>query len=345
MIIGVRKEIKAGETRVALTPRGVQTLLKNFQNIYFVIDHNAGLLSGYSDDDYLVTGNGRAVIEEGPEIYQSANIVIGVKELQPSEYQNLESAKQGTIIACFWHVMDPTVREIVNKKKLHPIWFEKMPGVLDSMSEITGNIAYDVACQYLRKNYIDGKFIGRGLLAKHATITILGAGGTLGRAAYELAKRRILQNGATGKIIIVEKDSKKIHRFALEPCVRRLSTPEHIFASLLESDAVISGVHIPGQPAPKLITEEMLKQWGSAKPYAVLVDPAIDQGGISETSRPTTHQQPLNLDGLRQYNILHYAVPNMPASIPAISTPALENALLPNLIELIGKTYKEKSGN
>ncbi len=333
MIIGVRREIKPGEKRVAITPRGVQTLLKNFQNLYFVVDHNAGLLSGYRDDDYLGAGNGRAVITERPEdMYQNANIVIGVKELQPSEYGNLESAKPGTIITCFWHVMDPVVQDVITQKGLCALDFEDMYGVLEAMSKITGERSVDVAAQYLTTNYIEGKPVGRGMLPKHATLTILGGAGVLGKAAYEIARHRF------EKIIILEL-RKKLHEYVLK-CDRRESTPENILATLLESDAAISGIHIRKKENPRPITEEMIRAWGKARPHAIFVDPAIDQGGSSETSRPTTHQNPVYLSE----NIIHYCVANMPGAFHKDSTEALEKALLPNLMELIAKTIKEKSG-
>ncbi len=336
MNIVLRKEIKKGETRVALTPNGVKEIVQSHPNAYFIVEHNAGRLSGFYDDDYLIAGNGRVITEESQrDMYANAEIIIGVKELQQSEYSYLVHAKPGTILLCFWHVMDPAVREIIIKKNLRPFWFEDMNGVLGAMSRVTGKMSVDVATHYLRRNFVNGEFVGRGMLPEKATLTILGGAGELGYAAFMEA------TGRFQKIIILER-KEKMHRFACElNCERRESNPDNILSSLLESDAAISGIHIPGKEAQKLVSKKMMHEWGKKKSGAVWVDPSIDQGGSAEESRPTTHQDPVYI---LDDTIIRYSVANMPGAIPHDSTPALESALLPHLAELIDKTIKEKGG-
>ncbi|MBU6415109.1 hypothetical protein KGQ34_02620, partial [Patescibacteria group bacterium] len=273
-------------------------------------------------------------VEKGFTSHEKTDILLGVKEILLEEYNILRSVRPGTVIACFWHVMSPEAKQIIEERNLEPVWLESMPGLLKAMSSITGTMSVDVACHYLRKNVLGGKFVGRGVMPENATLAILGAAGNLGQAVYRAAHHRF------AKIIALEikKVMQQPYQMAYESREWREATPENILQSLLESDAVISGVHIPGKENPKPITKDMIVAWGKAKPQAVFVDPAIDQGGSSETSTPTTHQNPVYLSE----NILHYCVANMPGAIPQTSTPALEQALLPNLVELIKKTARKE---
>lgn len=334
IVLRVKKERKPGEHRVALTPKGAKQLLDIFPNLWIFVEHNAGLASGFSDNDYLGINERMIIVdtvEKGFDSHEKTDILLGVKEILLEEYNVLRSIRPGTVIACFWHVMDPAVKQIVEERNLKPVWLESMPGVLKAMSAITGRMSVDIACHYLRKNVLDGAFVGHGIMPENATLTILGAAGNLGEAAYAIARNRFAR--------IITLETKNSMRQSCHMALEwREATKENILRSLLESDAVISGVHVPGKENPKPITKDMIVAWGKAKPHAILVDPAIDQGGTSETSKPTTHYNPAYLSE----NILHYCVANMPGSIPQTSTPTLEKALLPNLVELIKRTSRKE---
>lgn len=406
-MLGVKKECKQGEQRVALTPNGAKHLLDVFPNLWVLVEDDAGFASGFSNDDYRAISE-RVLISNSTErnmLFAGSDILLGVKEILPEEYHFLRYTKPGSIIACFWHVMDPEAKKIIAEQKLNPIWLESMPGVLKAMSAITGRMSVDIACHYLRKNDLNNKFVGRGMMPENATLTIIGAAGNLGQAAYAAARHRFAriitletvwnllpldrtqqasvadslatiednkasaiakkvrkaldelpsaiaelnaaisdasQKAREESTTITEKVNKKIslYHISCEVPPMREATKENILRSILESDAVISGVHIPGKENPKPITKDMIVAWGKAKPHAIFVDPAIDQGGSSETSTPTTHQNPVYLSE----DILHYCVPNMPGAIPLTSTPALEQALLPNLIELIKTAKRDGMG-
>lgn len=328
MLVGVPKEIMQCEGRVALTPEGVGALKKANQKV--LIQTQAGKESGFEDKDFL--GARAEIKEQASDIYQ-ADLVIKIKEPQEKEYELL---KEGGILFAFLHLpANPRLIKILQDKKMTAIAYEgiqiesgKRP-VLSAMSEIAGKIAIQVGAHYLRKE--NG---GKGTLINQAKVIILGGGGTVGQAATKDALSlgaKVIAFDLPGKFPSINSASYQTEH----------SNPETIGKAIQEADLVVGAVAFPGQKAKKLVTRKMV---ASMEPGSVIVDVAIDEGGCIETSRPTTHQNPVFIEE----GIIHYAVKNMPGAVPRSSTPALVKETLPYLLEIsqkgLEKAIKENQG-
>lgn len=333
MIVGILKEIKVEENRVSMTPAGAEVMAHHGHTV--LVEQSAGVGSGFSDDAYRLAG--AEIVATPAEIYARAQLVMHVKEPQPSEYDLI---REGQVLFTYFHfaASEPLTRAIV-KSKAVAIAYETIAGpdntlpLLTPMSEVAGRMAAQQAAKYSERS--QG---GRGILlggvpgVPPATVLVLG-GGVVGTHAAQMAC------GLGAKVYLLDLSLERLrHLCETMPknCFPVMSSPAAIRELLPQADAVIGAVLVHGAKAPKLVTREMLK---SMKPGAVLVDVAIDQGGCFETSRPTTHTEPtFLLDG-----VLHYCVANMPGAVPLTSTVALTNATLPFAVALADQGWQEAS--
>lgn len=331
MIIGVLKEIKVAENRVCMTPAGVEVLRENGHEV--LVETQAGVFSGFSDADYVNAGATIAATAE--EVYLRAEMVMHVKEPQPSEYAFI---RKDQIVFTYFHfaASEELTRAMIDSGAVC-IAYETIVGadgslpLLTPMSEVAGRMAAQEAAKYAERT--QG---GRGILlggvpgVQPATVLVLG-GGTVGTHAAQMAC------GLGAKVYLLDTSLDRLrHLSEMMPknCFPIMSSPATVRELVQEADVVIGAVLLHGAKAPKLVTREMLK---TMKPGAVLVDVAIDQGGCFETSKPTTHSEPtFEVDG-----IVHYCVANMPGAVPLTSTVALTNATLPYAVKIADQGWQE----
>jgi alanine dehydrogenase len=331
MRIGVPKEIKNNENRVAMTPAGVLNLLKFGHEVY--IEQGAGIGSGFTDEDYLSAG---AKLVNSAEEAWSKEMVMKVKEPLPSEYKYF---REGLILFTYLHLApEPELTKALIDHKVIGIAYEtvQLPNrslpLLTPMSEVAGRMAPQIGAQFLEK--VNG---GKGILlsgvpgVQRGAVTIIG-GGVAGTNAAKMAI------GLGAKVTIIDLNPERLRQlddiFGSD-VTTLMSNPYNIAEAVKESDLVIGAVLIPGAKAPKLVTEEMIQ---SMKPGGVVVDIAIDQGGIFETTdRITTHDNPTYV----KHGVVHYAVANMPGAVPRTSTIALTNVTVPYAIQIANKGYKQ----
>lgn len=324
MIIGVPKEIKNNENRVAMTPSGVRELVRHGHTVY--VQHTAGEGSGFSDDEYIAAG--ATILPTIEETYAIAEMIVKVKEPIAPEYPLV---KKGQLLFTYFHfASDRALTEAVIASGATCIAYETVIGprgglpLLIPMSEVAGRMSVQEGARFLEKP--QG---GRGVLlggvpgVKPARVLILG-GGVVGRNAALMAA------GLGADVTITDISLPTLRHIAdvMPANVKTLYSSRHnIEQELPHTDLVIGSVLIPGAKAPHLVTADMLPLM---RPGTVMVDVAIDQGGCFETSHPTTHAEPVyTVDG-----IVHYAVANIPGAVPYTSTLALTNATLPYALRL-----------
>lgn len=331
MIIGLPKEIKSHENRVALTPAGVAELVKRNHTVY--IQSQAGKNSGLSDEDY--TAVGASILPTIEAVYAIADMIVKVKEPIEQEYALI---KADQVVFTYFHFASyqPLLDAMLRQKPICVAYetVAKIDGslpLLIPMSEVAGRMSIQEGAKYLEK-----PMGGRGILlggvpgVKPAKVVILG-GGIVGTQAAKIAA------GMGAEVVIMDISLKRLRE--LDDIMAKnvqtvVSNHYNIVAEIKDADLVIGGVLIPGAKAPHLITRDMLKLM---KPGTVLVDVAVDQGGCIETCRPTTHEDPIfEVDG-----IIHYCVANMPGAVPYTSTLALTNATLPYVLELANKGWQK----
>lgn len=331
MIVGVPKEIKIGENRVGMTPAGVHALVKAGHKV--LVEKGAGEGSGFSDKEYEKEG---AKIVSQKEVW-GADLIVKIKEPLPSEYQFF---RPDLLLFTYLHLAHPELKELtleLLKNKVTAIGYETVQledgslPLLKPMSEVAGQMAPQIAAHFLRKIHGGkGKLLGKVAGVEPVNVVIIG-GGTVGENAAKMAL------GMGAKVIVLDIDIEKLRR--LETLYQGnlttlISNPQNIKKVLKEADVVIGAVLVPGAKAPKVVTREMLKEM---KPGGVIVDVAIDQGGCFETSRPTTHENPIYVEE----GIIHYCVTNMPGAVPRTSTLALTNATLGYVLELANLGFVE----
>ena len=330
MIVGILKEIKAEEYRVAMTPDGVEVLVRAGHTV--MVERGAGLGSGFPDEAYVAAGGRLA--ETPADIYQAAEMVMHVKEPLAEEYGLI---RPDQIVFTYLHLAanEPLTRALIDSGSIDIAYetIRKADGslpLLTPMSEVAGRMSVQQAAKYLEMPYG-----GRGVLlggvpgVDPATVVVIG-GGVVGTQAARMAC------GLGAKVYVLDNNLQRL-RYLDDTmpanCFLLMSTPAVIRKLVAEADVVIGAVLIPGAKAPHLITRDMLK---TMKPGAVIVDVAIDQGGCFETSRPTTHNDPVyEVDG-----IVHYTVANMPGAVAKTSTRALTNATLPYAQALADKGWR-----
>lgn len=331
MIIGVPKEIKTNENRVALTPGGVLELIKAGHTVY--VQSTAGEGSGFTDEDY--TDAGATLLPSIEDVYEIAEMIIKVKEPIASEYTLI---KENQLLFTYFHFASS--EELTNamiERKAVCLAYEtvettdrKLP-LLIPMSEVAGRMATQEGAKYLEKTYN-----GRGLLlggvpgVPPAKVLVIG-GGIVGTQAAKMAAGM----GANVTIMDVNLDRLRYLADVMPANVNTVVGNEiRIREAVKTNDLIIGAVLIPGAKAPRLITRDMLRDM---RPGTVMVDVAVDQGGCFETTKPTTHEHPVFIID----DVVHYCVANMPGAVPATSTMALTNATLPYALQLANKGWKK----
>jgi len=330
MIVGILKEIKKEENRVAMTPAGVDQMVRRGHTV--MVEAGAGKGSGFADESYFAAG--AELVSTPAEIYARAEMVMHVKEILPPEYGLL---REGQIVFTYLHLApDPAQTKALMASRCVAIAYEtiqtddgRLP-LLQPMSEVAGRMSIQEGAKYLEM--LHG---GRGILlggvpgVEPARVLIIG-GGAVGTNAAKMAC------GLGADVVLLDANLDRIRYLSdVMPanCKLLLSNPMVLGEQLRQADVVIGAVLLPGARAPRLVTREML---AGMKPGAVLVDVAIDQGGCFETSRPTTHSDPVYVvDG-----IVHYCVANMPGAVARTSTLALTNATLPYALALADKGWE-----
>ena len=332
MIIGSPKEIKNHESRVGLNTASVSSLVDSGHKVY--IEKNAGIKSGFSDEDYKKAG--AEILATAKEIYAKSELIIKVKEPQKEEFSLIK--KDQTLFTYFHFSSSKDLTEAMMKSKATCIAYEtvetldkKLP-LLTPMSEVAGRMAVQQGAKYLEKPQLGkGKLIGGVPGVAPAKVIIIGAG-IVGTEAAKMAA------GLGAQVILFDINLERL-RYLSEVLPKNViplySSREAIINHLSTCDVIIGSVLVPGAKAPKIITKKMLNKMESG---TVLVDVAVDQGGCFETCRETTHQEPVYLIEDK----VHYCVTNIPGAVPMTSTNALNNATL-SYIQLIADLGWEKA--
>ncbi len=330
MIVGILKEIKTEENRVCMTPAGVEVMVHNGHEV--LVETNAGAGSGFSDSAYAKAGG--KLIDSSREIFATADMVMHVKEPLPPEYDLI---REGQIIFTYLHLAaDETQTKALIKSKSVNIAYEtiqKADGslpLLTPMSEVAGRMAIQQGAKYLEMAQGGhGVLLGGVPGVDPGTVVVIG-GGVVGVHAAKMAC------GLGAKVYLLDMNLERLRYLSdVMPanCFTLMSSPATIRELVKDADVVVGAVLLPGAKAPRLVTREML---GTMKRGAVMVDVAIDQGGCFETSKATTHGDPIYVvDG-----VVHYCVANMPGAVAKTSTLALTNATLPYALEIANKGWK-----
>ena len=331
MIVGILKEIKAEENRVCMTPAGVEVMRQNGHDV--LVEKNAGMGSGFDNKDYKAAG--AEIVDTPAEIFKRADMVMHVKEPLPAEYDLI---RKDQIVFTYLHLAAAEeLTHVLIKSGSIGIAYEtiqKEDGslpLLTPMSEVAGRMAIQQGAKYLEMAHGGhGVLLGGVPGVDPGTVVIIG-GGVVGTNAAKMAC------GLGAKVYILDMNLERLRYLSdVMPsnCFLLMSKPTTVRRLIKEADVVVGAVLIPGAKAPRLITLEMLK---TMKKGAVLVDVAIDQGGCFETSKATTHGEPIyEVEG-----VVHYCVANMPGAVPKTSTLALTNATLPYAVEIANKGWKK----
>lgn len=334
MIIGVPREIKEEEYRVGLLPEGVSILTGRGQSV--LLEKGAGEGAGIKDEQYAEKG--AELVSSAAEIFRRADLVVKVKEPQPSEYHFLE---EGQILFTYFHFASSrSMTETLLKRKITAVAYEMVEenGVLPlllPMSEIAGRLAPQEGAKYLEKIYG-----GKGVLLSGATgvppgkVVIMGGGAVGLNSAF-------ISSGMGAEVCLLELNLARLRylKTVLPPSIKLFYADlENLRKVLKEADVVIGAVLVPGARAPILLGEEELKMMEEG---TVLVDVSIDQGGCFQTSKPTTHKEPIYL----REGIVHYGVANIPSAVPRTATRALCYATFPYLLALAEKGIKATQEN
>jgi alanine dehydrogenase len=331
MIIGVPKEIKNNENRVALTPAGTQELVKRGHTVY--VQNTAGVGSGFTDEQYAKAG--AKMIQSAAEVFSLAEMIVKVKEPVEQEYKLI---KKDQLVFTYFHFAsyEPLTKAMIESGAVCLAYetVERADGslpLLIPMSEVAGRMAIQEGAKYLEK-----PLKGRGILlggvpgVKPAKVLILG-GGVVGTNAAKIAAGM----GADVTIMDVNLTRLRYLDDVMPKNVHTMVSNEFSIREMVKDhDLIVGGVLIPGAKAPKLITRDMLR---TMRPGTVLVDVAVDQGGCIETCTPTTHENPTFIID----DVVHYCVANMPGAVPYTSTLALTNATLPYAIRLASQGWKK----
>lgn len=331
MIIGVPREIKNNENRVGLTPGGVHAYVLSGHRV--LVEAGAGEGSSFTDEEYKEQG--AEIVETAAEAWD-VDMVVKVKEPLSSEFDYF---KEGLILFTYLHLApEEALTQALLDKKVVSIAYEtiQLPDrslpLLTPMSEVAGRMAAQIGAEYLQK--IKG---GKGILlggvpgVKKGKVTIIG-GGVAGTNAAKILV------GLGADVTIIDLSSSRLRELDDlfgSSIQTMMSSPLNIANEVQSSDLVVGAVLIPGARAPRLVTEEMVK---SMDPASVVIDIAIDQGGIFETTdRITTHDDPTYI----KHDVVHYAVANMPGAVPRTSTVALNNATMMYGLQIASKGYKQ----
>jgi alanine dehydrogenase len=332
LFVGVVKEIKAYENRVALTPAGALALVKAGHQV--IVEKAAGKGSGFEDAEYVAAG--ATILPTAAEVWAKAEMIMKVKEPLPSEYGFF---REGQILFTYLHLApEPELTKALIEKKVVAIAYETVQNadrslpLLTPMSEVAGRMAVQIGAHFLEKAHG-----GRGVLlggvpgVAPGNVVIVG-GGVVGTNAAKMAL------GLGAKVTILDLSAERL-RYLDDIFQGRVETRvsnEYVIGeAVAKADLVVGAVLIPGARAPKLVTEEMVK---NMLPGSVIVDVAIDQGGsVATIDRITTHADPV----YEKHGVIHYAVANMPGAVPRTSTIALTNVTLPYAVQLANKGWQK----
>lgn len=330
-IIGVPKEIKEEEYRVAMTPAGALELTNRGHEV--LVEHNAGIGSGFTDGEYIESG--AKIIDSADELFEKAEMIVKVKEPLESEYNKIKG--NHTVFTYFHFAADKRLTEAMARSGATCIAYETVQRedcslpLLAPMSEIAGRVAPIMGARFLAK--FEG---GKGVLITGASgivppkVVVLG-GGFVG------ANAALIASGLNARVTILEINIDRIRKLneIMPKNVNVAYSNEYTLRKeIKDADIVIGAVLIPGKAAPKLLKRDMLREMEAG---SVIVDVAIDQGGCTETSRPTTHKNPVYFEE----NVVHYCVANIPGAYPRTSTIALTNSTLSYVIEIADLGWKE----
>jgi alanine dehydrogenase len=330
MIVGILKEIKAEENRVCMTPAGVEIMKQNGHTV--LVEKNAGVGSGFEDDAY--TKYGAEIVATPKEIFDRADMVMHVKEPLPSEY---ELIRKDQIVFTYLHLAaaEELTQALIKSGSINIAYetIQKADGslpLLTPMSEVAGRMAIQQGAKYLEMAQGGhGVLLGGVPGVDPATVVVIG-GGVVGTHAAKMAC------GLGAKVYILDMSLERLRYLSdVMPsnCFLLMSSPATLRNLVKTADVVVGAVLVTGAKAPKLVTRDMLK---TMKKGAVLVDVAIDQGGCFETSKATTHSDPI----YTVEDVVHYCVANMPGAVPKTSTMALTNATLPYAVEIANKGWE-----
>jgi len=335
MLIGVPKEIKTHEYRVGMVPSSVREMCHNGHDV--LVETGAGAGIGYGDDTYVAAGARIAGTAE--EVFDGAEMIVKVKEPQPVECGML---REGQILFTYLHLAaDKDLTEALLDAGIVGIAYETVTGtyrhlpLLAPMSEVAGRMSIQVGAHYLEKEQGgSGVLLGGVPGVEAAKVCVIG-GGVSGINAARMAM------GLEAKVTVLERSLSRLDELDMRfggQLNTIYSTVDSIEQNVRDADLVVGAVLVPGAAAPKLVTEGMIAQM---RPGSVVVDIAIDQGGCFETSRPTTHADPV----YRVHDVTHYCVTNMPGAVARTSTHALNNATLPYALKLADEGYREAMAN
>jgi alanine dehydrogenase len=331
VIVGVPRETKDNEYRVAVTPAGVRELAVAGHQV--LVEEGAGRGSSIPDEAYVKYG--AEIAPQARSVFDSADLILKVKEPPPEEYELL---REGQILFTYLHLAaSKDLTEALAERKVAAVAYEtvqlpdgRLP-LLAPMSEVAGRMAPQIGAHYLqRENGGRGVLMG-GVSGVHpARVVVLGAGMAGSNAAWIAA-------GMEGEVIIIDKDVDKLRTVDLIHKGRILTVTSNRAAieyHVARADLVIGAVLVAGARAPMLVTEEMVAEM---RPGSVIVDISIDQGGCIATSRMTTHSDPT----FEVHGVVHYGVGNMPGAVPRTSTYALTNVTLPYAVEIAGRGLED----
>lgn len=331
MIIGVPKEIKNNENRVSMTPAGVYELSKRNHTVY--VQTQAGKGSGFSDEEYIKAG--AKILDSIEAVYDIAEMIVKVKEPIAEEY---DLVKENQVLFTYFHFASSlSLTEAMIKSKAICIAYETVEDkggtlpLLTPMSEVAGRMSIQQGAKYLEKP-LKGKGVLLGGVPGVAPgkVLVLG-GGVVGTQAAKMAA------GLGAQVTILDINLNRLRYLndvMPSNVITEISNEYNIRKHIKTHDLIVGGVLIKGAKAPKLITRDMLKEM---HPGTVIVDVAIDQGGCVETSKPTTHEDPIFMID----DVVHYSVANMPGAVPYTSTIALTNATLPYVLKLANVGWDE----
>jgi alanine dehydrogenase len=331
MIVGILKEIKTEENRVCMTPAGVEIMKHNGHTL--LVEKDAGIGSGFDDAAYVEAG--AEIVGAAKEIFDRADMVMHVKEPLPAEY---ELIRDGQIVFTYLHLAaaEELTHALIKSRSINIAYetIQKTDGslpLLTPMSEVAGRMAIQQGAKYLEMAQGGhGVLLGGVPGVDPGTVVVIG-GGVVGTHAAKMAC------GLGAKVYILDMSLERLRYLSdIMPsnCFVLMSSPAAVRKLVKEADVVVGAVLVTGAKAPRLVTREMLK---TMKPGAVLVDVAIDQGGCFETSKATTHGDPIyTVDG-----VVHYCVANMPGAVPKTSTMALTNATLPYAVQIANKGWEK----
>ncbi len=332
MIIGVPKEIKNNENRVAITPAGVDELVRRGHRV--LVEVSAGMGSGISDDEYAQAG--AKVLPTAKEVFEAADMIVKVKEPLPPEY---ELFHEGQILFTYLHLApEPELTRVLMRKKVVSIAYETIQldngslPLLTPMSEVAGRMSVQIGAQFLEKVYGGRGVLLGGVPGVPPSHVVVVGGGTVGLNAAKIAL------GMGAQVTIIEKHPARLQYLddiLTGRNVTMMSNSYNIARAVTYADLLVGAVLIPGAKAPKLVTEEMVR---SMRPGSVIVDVAIDQGGCVETvDHATTHDNPTYV----KHGVVHYSVANMPGAVPRTSTYALTNVTVAYAATIADKGYRK----